>query len=357
MTRPARVYPKNGSWYWVIPGSNRWVRLCRLTEGEARRDERLGIEQRRARRDDLQCVGDMPALVARYVAEHVNEHREKAWPSYGNYVREAFADVNAKDIDQAYVVEFLRGNWREKLPMQRVMRAFLSGFFRWCVEQRLMTTNPCADLRLKKPKVRTTYITDEHFAAIRSAMLETTYERDGVEVTAEVPTGRMMQCFVDLCYLTFQRSTDIRMLRKSQVDRCAGVIHFRPSKTEDSSGVAVDIEITPEIEAVLARLEDIGVGSSEYVVHARHGAPYGATAVRSAWQRAAARAALEGFGYTVKDIRAKALTDADRAGHDMKALRIAAAHVDERTTQIYLKQRTALVSGIRMSVPARSTRL
>lgn len=351
MTRPLRVYPKNGSWYWVVPGSNRWVRLCRLTDGEARRDERLRIEQRRACQGDLQGAGDMPALVARYVAERASEHREKAWPSYGNYVREAFADVNADDVDQAYVVEFLRANWREKLPMQRVMRAFLSGFFRWCVEQRLMTANPCADLRLKKPKPRTTYITDEHFAAIRAAMLETTYARDGVEVTAEVPTGPMMQCFVDLCYLTFQRSTDVRMLRKSQVDRAAGVIHFVPSKTEDSSGVRVDFRITPEIDAVLARLDDIGVGSSKHVVHARDGTPYGATAVRSAWQRAAARAALDGFGYTVKDIRAKALTDADRAGHDMKALKIAAAHADERTTHIYLKQRTVPVSGIRMHLP------
>ena len=65
----------------------------------------------------------------------------------------------------------------------------------------------------------------------------------------------MMQCFIDLCYLTAQRSTEIRNLRWtadprdpdgcSWVDRAAGVIHFRPSKTEDSSGVSVDFKITP----------------------------------------------------------------------------------------------------------------
>ena len=86
-------------------------------------------------------------------------------------------------------------------------------------------------------------------------MLTFTYERGGRQLTAKVPTGPMMQCFIDLCYLTAQRSTEIRNLRWtadprdpdgcSWVDRAAGVIHFRPSKTEDSSGVSVDFKITP----------------------------------------------------------------------------------------------------------------
>ena len=66
-----------------------------------------------------------------------------------------------------------------------------------------------------------------------------------------------MQCFIDLCYLTAQRSTEIRTLKWSQIDRAAGVIHFVPSKTEESSGAAVDFKITPEIEAVLDRIREI----------------------------------------------------------------------------------------------------
>jgi integrase len=50
----------------------------------------------------------------------------------------------------------------------------------------------------------------------------------------------MMQCFIDLCYLTCQRSTEIRLLTWEQIDRVAGVIHFVPTKTAASSGEAVD---------------------------------------------------------------------------------------------------------------------
>jgi hypothetical protein len=53
----------------------------------------------------------------------------------------------------------------------------------------------------------------------------------------------------------------------------------------------------------------------------------------------------------VKDIRAKALTDAERAGYDIEALKIAAAHSDTKTTQIYLKQREVPVSDVRLRIP------
>jgi hypothetical protein len=39
----------------------------------------------------------------------------------------------------------------------------------------------------------------------------------------------------------------------------------------------------------------------------------------------------------VKDIRAKALTDAERAGYSIEQLHVAAAHVDSKTTEIYVK--------------------
>lgn len=347
-----RVYQKNGSWYWVQPGSNRWVRLCRVVDGEALLEERLRIEQHRVCCEPVEGIGNMPVLVAQYVREKTAEHREKAWPSYGRYVRASFADLDVEQVDAGCVSEFLRANWAGKLAMQRVMRAFLSGFFQWCIENRRVTGNPCRELRLKKPQPRRTYITDEHFAKIRSAMLETVYALGDREVSATVPTGPMMQCFVDLCYLTAQRSTDVRLLEWSAVDRAGGVIHFVPSKTEDSSGAAVDVAITPEIAAVLDRAEGLRRRGAAHVVHRRDGRQFAATGVRSAWTRAIERAGLAGEGYTVKDIRAKALTDAMRAGYSIEDLKVMAAHADSRTTQIYVKRREVPVSSIRMRVPA-----
>ena len=341
---PARVYAKGASWYWHVPHTTQWIRLCKMAQGEARMLERLATEKRK--REGRARVGNTGPLIDQYVAVKRHAHQEKAWPSYGRYARNALRNLNVEQIDAPIVAQMLR-YWKEKLSMQRVMRAFLSGFFQWCIEEGHAKMNPCRELKLKKPKARAVYITDEHFAQIRAHML-----RDAK--SAQVPTGPMMQCFVDLCYLTAQRSTDIRALRWSQIDRAAGVIHFLPSKTEDSSGAGVDFTLTPEIEAVLDRVRKIDarprIGDLP-VIHARNGKPYEATAVRSAWNRAVERAQLSEYGYTVKDIRAKALTDAERAGYDIKALMITAAHTNERTTQIYLKQRDMPISHVRLKVP------
>jgi integrase len=348
-----RVYEKHGAWYWSEPVSGKWIRLCALTDSETTLVERLAAERKKVERPE--GVGDMRPLIDQYVRERKHQHKEKAWPKYGEYAGKGFRNVNVADVKPTHVTNWLKVKYADKLSMQRVMRAFLSGFFQWCVDNGRRDTNPCGEVKLKKPKARKTYITDEHFARIRDAMLIYTYTTGaGKTITGRVNTGPMMQCFVDLCFLTAQRSTDIRALTWSQVDRAAGVIHFVPSKTEDSSGAAVDFTITPEIAAVLDRVREIDgvqrIGETP-VIHALDGKPYGATAVRSAWDRACERAALTAENYTVKDIRAKALTDAERAGYDIEALKIAAAHSDTKTTQIYLKQREVPVSDVRLRVP------
>ena len=350
--RYPRVYAKHGAWYWSEPISGRWIRLCSLTDDETKLVERLAEERKKRARPD--GAGDMRPLIDQYVRENKHLHKEKAWPKYGDYAGNGFRKVNVADVKPAHVNNWLKVKYAGKLPMQRVMRAFLSGFFQWCIEKSKRDTNPCREVKLKKPKPRQTYITDAHFAAIRAAMLEVTYERNGQTITADVPTGPMMQCFIDLCYLTAQRSTEIRNLKWSDVDRPAGVIHFIPSKTEDSSGVRVDFKITPEIDAVLARIREIdgrpSIGDMP-VIHTRKGKRYAANTVLKAWKTAADRAGLTEFRYTVKDIRAKALTDGERDGYDVKALQIAAAHTDEKMTETYLKQRNVPVADVRLHVP------
>lgn len=351
-----RVYQSDGSWYWVEPVGGKWLRLCRIDEGEVKLLERLTEEKKKHARPE--GTGDMRPLIDQYVRENKAAHKEKAWPSYGKYAGVGFRNSDVRAVEPGDIKTWIATKYKGKLPMQRAMRGFLSGFFQWCVDKKLRTTNPCREVKLKKPKPSKIYITDDDFAAIRTAMLTITYTKaDGKVITQTVPTGPMMQCFVDLCYLTLQRSTEIRLLKWSQVDRSAGVIHYLPTKTEDSSGIAVDFRITPEIDAVLARIQAMDktprIGDTN-VVHAVDGAQYGATAVRSAWDRACERVGLADRGYTVKTIRAKALTDAERAGYDIKALQIAAAHSNERMTQDYIKQRNVPVSDVRLSIPGRA---
>jgi integrase len=349
-----RVYQSDGSWYWVEPVSNKWIRLCRSTDSEEMLLERLLIEKKKHARPE--GTGDMRPLIDEYVRKHKDRHREKKWPMYGKYAGSGFRNANVADVKPSDVSKWLKVKYKDKLPMQRMMRSFLSGFFQWCIDENKRDTNPCREVKIKKPKPSTVYITDEHFAAIRGAMVSFTYTRKGgAVVTSRVQSGDMMQCFVDLCYLTAQRSTEIRLLKWKDVDRDRGVIHFKPTKTEDSSGIEVDFAISPEIAAVLERIRDIDGGVQRIgdanVIHSLNGDAYEPEAFRSAWGRASKRVGLDKLGYSVKSIRAKALTDAARAGYDIKALQEAAAHTTPKMTEDYIKQRNVPVSEVRLKIP------
>lgn len=102
----------------------------------------------------------------------------------------------------------------------------------------------------------------------------------------------MVQCYIDLCYMLYQRTTEIRLLKWSQIDSSAGVIHFTPTKTERSSGATVSVPITPAVEAVLERARKIGSVKSMYVIHKLNGEYYATRGIGTAWVRACARAGV-----------------------------------------------------------------
>jgi len=339
------------------------VKLCRVEDGETRMLERLVEEKRKMEVDATE--GSMSRLVAIYMENEAKKYAESfrdEWKRRGEDLRAAFKAFDIQQVDAGAVLDFLEGNWPDKLPTQRAMKGWLSKFFSWAVLRRHIGVNPCHEVTTKKPKGRTVYIPHTHFLAIRAALASYTYEKvigsEKRKLTAKVPTRAKMQVFVDLCYLTCQRSTDVRQLRWAQVDRAAGVIHFVPSKTADSSGEAVDWPISPEIEDVLRRAKelrrDIKVQAlaDDYVVVDRKGKAKTAAACRDAWRDALVRAKLEGMDYTVKDIRAKALTDAKKAGYNIEALQVTGAHTDRSTTEGYIKQREIPVSTVRLQLPA-----
>lgn len=350
---PGRVYPKDGAWYWFplkrVEGRPAWIKLCRIEEGEAKMLERLSEEKRHAAEVEAgKGKGNLPKHVEDYVAWKAPKMADTSrdeWERQAEKVKTAFRDWNVEQIDSAAVHDFLADNWGDdKLHMARVMRAWLSGFFAWCiVPKRLIKQNPCKEVKLKKPKARKVYITDADFLKIRAALAT---GRDGKKTA----TGDMMQCFVDLCYLTMQRSTDVRNLEWSQIE--GDIIHFLPSKTEDSSGEPVDWPVTPAIKAVLDRARKLQPIGGTFVIRDKDGNAKTAKAVRDCWNDARNRAELDAKKYTVKDIRAKAFTDAEKQGYSKEELRIAAAHTTQETTEIYLKDKQVPVSNVRLHMPA-----
>ncbi|MDR6383989.1 tyrosine-type recombinase/integrase [Paraburkholderia caribensis] len=358
---PGRVYPKYGSYHWVRP-DKKWIKLCRIEEGEARMLERLAEEKRRFA--PALGKGNMPLILGDYMGKHAATYADsfrKEWLRRGKDAQSYFRDWDVMLVDASAVEDFLTVNWPDKLPTQNAMKAWLSKFFSWCVRKRFIRINPCREVSVKKPKARNVYMPHDAFVAIRDAlMLSKPHPNTGKR--SAVPTGPMMQCFVDLCYLTMQRSTEIRNLRWSVdptnpygcswIDEKAGVIHFVPSKTEDSSGEMVDWPITPEISTVLqrARLLEPAFGQT-YVIRDKRGHPKTDQACRDAWEGAMERVGLADAPYTIKDVRAKAMTDAKRLGYEIDQLQIAGAHTDASTTRGYIKSRDVPVSQVRLALP------
>jgi integrase len=342
--------------------------LCRVSDGQTRMLERLIEEKKRIEINADE--GNLPRLIDIYIGSHEKNYAESfrvEWVRRGATIKKAFAHWDIQQVDAGAVYDFLHNNWSDKRSTFQAMHAWLSKFFAWATVKRYVEMNPCREVEVKKPKKRTVLISTDHFLAIRSALVTYKYEKtikgERRVIEAKVPTGPMMQVFIDLCYLTIQRSTEIRNLlwRQDQsdpfgcswVDEKAGFIHFVPSKTEESTGEVVDWPITPEIDSVLKRAKGLAPQLGQrYVVHDENGNQKTDDACRECWLKAKRRAGLGKMPYTIKDIRAKAMTDAKAAGYDIDALQVAGAHADKSTTEIYIKSRAVPVSNVRLAFPA-----
>ncbi len=355
-----RIYPKRKRFYLfsveeiVHPKTGKaakWHSLCSIEEGE---DRARQIAKEIQRYNAVTESGNMPhylseyrvALLKRREADKPRESiRIKLWES-GNkelcrvidQIAQAFSDFNVNQVLPVDIAHFV-DQWQAR-RMTQVYLSRLSDFFRWSARRGLRTDNPSALVRVEKPKVRDRYITDAEYHRIRDALLIGAHGRPA-------SSGAMVQCYIDLCYLLYQRTTEIRLLRWSQID--ADGIYFKPTKTEASSGAKVRIPMTEALKEVLKRARKLGMVKGMYVIRTRHGHPYTSHGIGSAWKRACVRAGIEDV--TLKDIRAKALTDAKRLGYSIEQLRVGAAHTDTQTTHHYIKQREIPVSDVCLDLP------
>lgn len=330
---PSRVYEKHNAWFWVRKKDGKWIRLCSLTDGISTMHERLAAAMKKD--EILIGNGDFAIHIKTYMDKTKMQKSDSfrdEWLRQGEVLRKAFRDWNVEQIDSASIEDFLEMKWPDKLPSRRTFRSWMSSFFTWAIRQRLCANNPCIHIKLAKPPSRDVYILDNHFMMIRE----------------QLDAG--MQCFVDLCYLTSMRSTEIRNLKWSQIDRSTNLIRFQPSKTLKRSAGRVDWPITKEIQSVLKIASEISP-KCDYVIHDETGTPRVTKDVRDAWIKACAKAKLTSYGYTVKDIRAKALTDADKKGYSLQELSVAAVHTSTQTTAIYLKRKKVPVSNIVLDMP------
>lgn len=359
----SRIYAKGKRFYLFSPEPienprtgkvAKWHPLCDVAGGEDRARELANEIQGHNRAGA--GAGDMPIYVEKYRLAVLKKReqdrprepaRAKMFEAGGKEltrlcrkIAEAFADFDTAQVLPVDVAAFV-DQW-EGQRMGQVFHARLSGFFSWACRRGLRDDNPCREVQVEAPGKRDTYITHAQYHAIRDALLLGENGRP-------TPSGPMVQCYVDLCYLLYQRTTEIRLLKWSDVGETE--IFFRPTKTEKSSGAKVAVPITTAIRAVLERARACGPVKGLYVIHTAKGQPYSRTGIGSAWKRACQRTGVTGLA--LKDLRAKALTDAKGAGYRREQLQVAAAHSDAQMTERYIRLRETPVSEVTLELPAR----
>ena len=354
---PPRVTERHGAWHltYDLPERSaatgkpkqRSMIVCRVSEGEARLYERLAEIKGVA----IKITGNLPDRLKEFRAEYLPTLAPASRKEYGriyDLASDEFQDFDTEQIKAKHIKDFIRIHFVTP-RMQRDGKSRLSTFLRWCVVCDYATTNPCEFIEIKQPPAKRFDWSPTKWHAIRAALLHDKLDRI-------VPSGAMMQCYIDLCFLLYQRNTDVRLLTIPQVDKAANLIRFVPAKTEHSTGANVSVPITPAIAAVLARAKNLRDGWDaegrkiwKYVICKKDGTTYTASGIRDAWDAACIRADIKGL--TSKSIRSYAATEADRQGYTKGEIQKGLAHRLITTTEGYVAKHEEVVSALALALP------
>lgn len=312
-------------------------KLCRVEEGEAKMYEEL------AKRKALGDTMLVPAAIAEFKGEFLRTLAPTSQVDYArllNIFAAEFAEfrldeVTSPDIKQSITNLFLSKNQKRQA---KAYKSRISTFFRWCIADKgYVKVNPCTEVWTPKPIGRKTQWTDELFWLMHAQFKP------------------MIQCYHELSFLLYQRTTDVRHLEWTQVK--GDGIHFHPSKTAKSSGKEVIVPITPPIRSVLDRARKLAAASgriSPYVIHARDGSRYQSDGILSYYLRAERKISpTKRLNLNPKALLPYAVTTAMRQGVTLRQMQVGRAHTSITTTEGYIQQHDVPVSEVRLALPPR----
>jgi len=345
---PQRVYAKHGAFYYHHP-AGRW--------------EHLGRDLEAVKRRAAEIVSGLDAAygtVTFYLDEFLQACRRRvvaqdlAPRTLDDYARDAlplkafFGTMYPIGVEPSHVAEYLDTN----LGLGRGVRAnrekaCFSSMFTWLIRtgQAGVKSNPCKGVKRNKETKRDRYVEDEEMQA--------TLASAPVQVWA----------MAELVYRTLQRPEDIigwtpRNIteRRGTSGQVVRIVRTRQGKT----GAAVDIEITPEIDAVLTQLKApaskmnddrpaLKIVTGLTLIHRRDGKSYtydGLCAMLKRRQVAVREkhrtesgplAEMRSWGFY--DMKGKGATDMWMAGVPLEQIQVLCGHDSVTTTERYVKSR------------------
>lgn len=336
---PKGVSPKFGAVYIVgndySTGKRRkvWTFISRIDEGQAAMYRKLAELTETAKGN---MAFHLDSFGKTYLPSQSPAWRKESERMLGN-LKTFFTNYNVTQVEPTDVQDLVN-HFDNAKESARKHKSMLSKFFGWAIlVKRLRTDNPCRDVKVEGGEKKLIVWSADVFHSIRDAL--------GKSDEAE-----MMRCYMDLSFLLYQRSTDARILERRYIDDKRIIV--APTKTRKSSGVEIEIPITPELQVVLDRAAAIRKKwkvISPFVIHTRQGTAYTRSGVYSAFKRAGERVGIKGAD--PKSVRKFAANEAKRAGYDMEEIQDALGHSDISTTQGYVLKSTRRQSVVRLSLP------
>lgn len=354
---PRRVYIKDGAYRFkpaekmIDPKDGKlksWITLCPTDAGEsvmlAALSKLLG--------NQALAVESMAYVCKEFAANKLGKFSKETQAQYKQFlskISDDFEDFLVQHVTTKDCADFLRNNFKGKNNTARKYAGLMRKLFMYSIsELGLRQSNPIEQLDLGdyETKRREILPTHDQVKAIREAGQ---YGKDG----KRTQSGPMFQCLIDMAYLCWQRSIDIRLLKEVQIDEPNKLIRFAPSKTLKTSGKMVDIAITPEIDEVLKRAQAQKKAYqiiSPYVFPTRKGTPYTRSGLFSMWDRARERAKIADE-IIFKDLRALGATDAAKRGTRIEDIQTRLVHTTSKTSQIYIKEAIPTESNLESKLP------
>jgi integrase len=345
-----RVYVKGGRYYFVDT-AGKWHPLTRVDEGEPAMLRALAKHKAPTPAPD-----SMRWLIAEWRAHKLPAYADEVQTDYDYLlakIEAAFSEHSIAEVDAHHIMD-LRDQWADKPRTANKVRGLVGLLLAYGIERKAIKVNPVREVGRLKPKPRRRYMPDGELLAITAGALAGR-RHGGTGKAWRNANGPMYAALFDFAYLSGLRAKDVRLLRWSDVD--GDLITVQPTKTRDSSGARLAIEVTPDLRAVLDRVRAIDaerkVGSL-FVFHTLRGGMLSASAVKSAWRRARERALGDlpaAQRPRFRDLRPKALSDAKRRGLSLDDLKDAAGHRSVTTTEGYLRGFETVDARLRLELP------
>lgn len=326
--RHARLYPKHGAFYYVHK-DGRWERLgTDLAEAKAKAEHY---------NDASGTFGTMAYWLDEFVL-HCEKRvglskaqRGLSKRTYEDYkenvtvLKDFFGKMLPSSVEPYHVAQYLDIGAQDGRPVRANReKSCLSAAFSWMLRQpdAGVRLNPCVGVKRNPEQKRERYVEDAEFAAVYAI------------------AEKSVRAFMDLIYRTLQRPEDIlgwsskHIVAKIDQGVKKRVIRTKQGKT----GADLDIEITPEIDAILQTIYGpLGPFVGMPLIHTKKGRPYTYSGLCAMLQRYRKKAKVDNFGFY--DLKGKGATDMWLSGVPLEKVQVLCGHESVTTTEIYVKCR------------------